>query len=62
MNSNNMYNFIAKMALEFRLSLHNVCRLLGKEPTDANKMEIYHKIIELNWELDAKNAYSYLFN
>lgn len=57
-----MYNFIAKMALEFRLSLDNICRLLGKEPTDENKMDIYNKIIELNWELDAKNAYSYLFN
>ena len=60
--SDNMYALIGKMALEFRLSLGNICKLLGKEPTDENKMEVYKKIMEVNWDLDVKNSYNYLFH
>lgn len=62
MNNKNMYDFVAKIALEYRLSLSNVCKLLGKEPTDKNKMEVYEIITSPISADDVRIAYDYLFN
>ena len=57
-----MYDFVAKIALEYRLSLSNVCKLLGKEPNDKNKLEVYEIITSPIAADDLKLAYDYLFN
>ena len=62
MNNKNMYDFVSKIALEYRLSLSNVCKLLGKEPTDKNKMEVYEIITSPIVADDVRIAYDYLFN
>ena len=62
MNNRNMYDFVAKIALEYRLSLSNVCKLLGKEPNDKNKLEVYEIITSPIAADDLKLAYDYLFN
>jgi len=41
MKNKNLWIFIGKIALEFRLSLDNICKILGKENTDDEKMKIY---------------------
>lgn len=38
------YGIIAGMALEYRLSLANLCKILGKQPTEAEQLNIYEKI------------------
>ena len=50
------------MALEFRLSLDNLCKLLGKEVTEQNKMDIY-KAISLIFDNDPDyiEKFKYLF-
>lgn len=40
-NKINFYKLILKMALTFRLSLKNICIIIGKEPTEENQKEIY---------------------
>ncbi len=60
--NNSTYLFVGKMALEFRLSLNNVCKLLGWEQTEENGIKFYtiiEKLIGSNSELLAK--YKYLF-
>lgn len=55
------YNFLGQIALEFRLSLDNICKILGKEPTEENKMEIYNNIeISANKDIGKINKYKYL--
>lgn len=59
----NFYKLIGKIALEFRLSLNNLCRLTGKESTEENRLNFYEKIKEY---LIGKNnildyQYRYLF-
>ena len=34
--------FIKKLALEYRLSIKNICRLLGQEPTEENQQFLYN--------------------
>ena len=58
----NKYNFIGTIALEYRLSLSNVCKILGKKPTEELKMELYNLIIESTDSISKKNAYKFLFN
>jgi len=61
-NKIDMFGFIAKLALECRLSLKNICKILKIKETEENKKFIYEKIIETlgndNYE---KNKYNYLF-
>ena len=59
MENVNTYKFVGKIALEFRLSLKNVCKLLGKEPNEKNKMNIYQIIKELN--ITTYEELNYLF-
>ncbi|MBR6689938.1 MAG: hypothetical protein IKL65_01235 [Bacilli bacterium] len=62
MINKNLYMFIGKLALEFRLSLDNICKMLGKENTDDNKMEIYNILKELSDNDDILiRKYNYLF-
>ena len=63
MNNLSKYGFLGKLALEYRLSLTNLCRLIGLEETDENKMLIYNSIIETcNRDMDLIREYKYLFN
>lgn len=58
-----LYKFILRLALTFRLSLKNICKLQGLEPTLENQMKIYNSIDELfSKDIDLKRAYDYLFN
>lgn len=62
-NQKNFYKLVLKIALTYRLSLDNVCLLIGKKPTEENKKNIYYicmQIYEDNFKL--KSAYKYLFN
>ena len=52
---------IAKMALEFRLSLDNICKLLGKEPSDTLKMEIFNNVIATTDDFYMQEKFKYLF-
>ena len=62
MENKNLYKFIGKIALEFRVSLDNICKMLGKEVTDDNKMNIYNLIIaSSNVDVDLKERFNYLF-
>lgn len=44
MKNKKLYNLIGKMALEFRLSLDNICKIMNKPVTDETKTEIYENI------------------
>lgn len=46
MENLNMYKFMGKIALEYRLSLESVCRLMKIEPTDENKGLVYETILK----------------
>jgi len=62
MENKELYNYVGKIALEFRLSLDNVCKIMGKEPTEENKMEIYKNIEEVSRrDYDLIKEYKYLF-
>lgn len=62
MENKKLYNLIGDMALEFRLSLRNICKLLGKEPTEENRMAIYQSIIQAkNNDKDITSKFKYLF-
>lgn len=58
-----LYTLMMKMALTYRLSLNNICILLGKEPTNENKKEVYD-IFELLFgnNINLRNCYLFLFN
>lgn len=58
---NKKYIFIAKMALEFRLSLDNLCKLLGKEINEDIKMDLYKNIESTTPEFYMQEKYRYLF-
>lgn len=60
MENKELYRLIGDMALEFRLSLRNICKLLGKEVTEKTMMEIYNNINSIK-DFDIKNKYKYLF-
>ena len=63
MKNENLYKLIFKIALTYRLSLENICILLGKEINEENKLEIYNMCMYLfGKQLDLKEAYEYLFN
>lgn len=60
--SNEIYKLLGKMSLEFRLSLDNLCKLLGQEPNDLLKTEIYEKIVATAGnDVNLKERYRYLF-
>ena len=62
MEHKNYYNFIGKIALEFRLSLSNICKLSGKEDIEKNRMEIYDILVEASEKNhDLIGKYNYLF-
>ena len=57
-----IYVLLGRMALEYRLSLSNICKILGWEPTEENRMKFYHIIEEVcasNYKL--LSLYKYLF-
>ena len=63
MNDLNKYAFLGKVALAYRLSLFNLCRLMGLEPTEENQVLVYNSIIEAYVkDLDLVREYKYLFN
>ena len=62
-NKIDMFDYIAKLALECRLSLKNICKILKIKETEENKKLIYEKIIEtLGNDRYKKNKYNYLFS
>ena len=58
----NKYSFIAKIALEYRLSLGNICKLFNMEPNDENKIKVYNLIMSTIINHDLRLAYDFLFN
>lgn len=56
----NFYKLVLKIALTFRLSLKNVCILLGEEPTEEKQKEIY-EIFDLLFGSDSKFRRYYMF-
>lgn len=63
MKNENLYKLIFKMALTYRLSLKNICILLGKEENENNQLEIYNMCLYLfGNNLDLRIAYDFLFN
>lgn len=60
--SKNMMIFIGRIALEYRLSLKNVCILLKLEPTEENTTNIYNEITkDENLSYSLRDSYKYLF-
>lgn len=59
----NFYKFIGKVALEFRVSLDNLCKLIGKEVNEENKKSIYEKIVEhaIGYNPPLQKQYNHLF-
>lgn len=55
------YAFLGKVALEFRVSLDNLCKFLGKENTEEEKMQIYTNIIGTISDRDIKEKFHYMF-
>lgn len=55
------YAFLGQMALEFRISLKNLCKFLGKENTETEKIQIYTNIMSTINDRDLKEKYHYLF-
>ena len=63
MENLSMYKFIAKIALEYRLSLENICKLMKKEPTETNKNMVYELIINsCAQKSKIVHSYKYLLN
>ncbi len=62
METKEMYKFICGIALEFRLSLKNICKILGWDPTEENKMKFYNIVEDIYGakSYDIKK-YKYLF-
>lgn len=64
MENSRKLKFFSKIALEYRLSLKNLCKLMGLEPTEENKKIIYDGIISI-YSLEEPymvEKYNYLFN
>lgn len=60
--SKEFYSFIGKLALEYRVSLKNICKLLDMEATAGNQKEIYDLIFStLDYDTKSRNVYQYLF-
>ena len=56
------YGLIGEIALESRLSLNNLCKLINKEATEDNKKDLYNKVIEnFKSDDDKIEIYQYLF-
>lgn len=53
--------FYGQIALEYRLSLNNLCRLLQLDITDENKKQIYDEIIR-SFPYTYLDIFKYLFN
>lgn len=62
MENKRLYSLIGQLALNYRLSLSNVCRLLGKNTDDKTRMEVYETILSITEDRDARDAYDFLFN
>jgi hypothetical protein len=60
MENLNMYKFMGKIALEYRLSLESVCRLMKIEPTDENKGLVYETILRTSND-KYSDDFQYLF-
>lgn len=58
-----LYVLVANIALEFRVSLNNLCKLIGKEDNEQNRLYIYQKIVEyvIKKDSDLTSQYNYLF-
>ncbi|MBQ9072145.1 MAG: hypothetical protein IJY25_03200 [Bacilli bacterium] len=62
MEDNVSYKFIGKMALEFRLSLYNICKLFGRPTTEEFKMYFYENIRQTTVnDVALEERYKYLF-
>ena len=63
MKNDNFYKLLGGIALEYRLSLDNLCRILGKPINEENKKAIYNSIISsINGDHVYVGLYKYLFN
>lgn len=63
MKDKSKYNFLGKVALEYRLSLNSLCKILGKEPNEELKLEIYNAILATVQPYSCiDDAYKFLFN
>lgn len=63
MKNKNLYSFVLRLALTFRLSLKNVCKILGRNCSNEEQMKLYDEFDELfGNNLNLKKAYNYLFN
>lgn len=57
-----LYTLLGKMALEYRLSLDNICKILKRPVTDETKMEVYENIKKfMKNYYQLKEVYDYLF-
>ena len=62
MENKKLYNLLGDIALEFRVSLKNICKLFGKESTEENMMQIFNNIIQAKDNVrDITNEFKYLF-
>lgn len=58
-----LYKLIFNMALTYRLSLDNICILLGKEVNETNKKDVYDACMYLyEKNIEIRKAFEYLFN
>lgn len=61
-NKKDFYTWILKIALEYRLSLENICIILGIEATEKNQEKMYNIFNELfGLNTDLKGVYDILF-
>ena len=61
-NQKNMYTWLLKIALEYRLSLQNICIILGLDATEENQKKVYSIFEELfGSNNDLKVLYDFLF-
>ena len=54
------YKFLGDLALKYRLSLENVCRIAGLDVNSENKTELYNIFLSLGYDYKAA-AFEYLF-
>lgn len=52
--------FVKKVALEYRLSMKNICRLLKVEPTDENIKLLYDEMMKLSPKQEDQRAFNWL--
>lgn len=53
--------FIKKLALEYRLSTKNICKLLGQEPTEENQQFIYNLFMNNDEILSYKEKKEFIY-